>query len=128
MKALIFGATGQDGHYLTELLHKEKIKVVGVSRSSGDVNGDVSDYSFVESQIKYLQPRYIFHLAANSTIKHDALFENHETISTGTLNILEAVKRHSPDSRVFITGSGVQFKNIGKPIKETDEIKYLRHA
>jgi GDPmannose 4,6-dehydratase len=39
------------------------------------------------------------------------------------LNVLEAVKRHSPDSRVFLAGSGVQFKNKGLPIKETDEFE-----
>ena len=83
----------------------------------------MGSYSFVESQIRDLKPEYIFHLAANSTTKHDALFENHETISIGTLNILESVKRHSPASRVFITGSGVQFKNTGIPIKETDEFE-----
>ncbi len=123
MKALLFGANGQDGHYLTGLLHKKDIETVTISRNNGDIIGNVSNYSVVESHIKDLKPAYIFQLAANSTTSHDALFENHETISTGTLNILEAVKRHSPDSRVFITGSGVQFKNFGTSIKETDEFE-----
>ena len=48
---------------------------------------------------------------------------NHETIATGSLNILEAVKRHQPNCRVFITGSGVQFVNNGNPIKETDDFE-----
>jgi GDPmannose 4,6-dehydratase len=121
--AVIFGATGQDGYYLTELLGKKNIHVAKVSRKSGDFIGNVSDFHFVENLIKTEQPDFIFHLAANSTTRHNALFENHETISTGTLNILEAVKHHSPDSKVFITGSGVQFKNIGVPIKETDEFE-----
>lgn len=123
MKALIFGANGQDGHYLTGLLHKKNIETIAVSRNSGDVIGNVSNYSFVECQIKELRPTYIFHFAANSSTKHEALFENHETISTGTLNILESVKRHSPESRVFITASGVQFENTGKPISETDNFE-----
>ena len=54
---------------------------------------------------------------------HETLFENHETISTGTLNILESVRRHSPESRVFITGSAVQFENTGRPITETDNFE-----
>jgi len=123
VKALIFGANGQDGHYLTGLLHKKNIETIAVSRNSGDVIGNVSNYSFVECQIKELRPTYIFHFAANSSTKHEALFENHETISTGTLNILESVKRHSPESRVFITASGVQFENTGKPISETDNFE-----
>lgn len=122
--AVVFGINGQDGYYLKESCQKKQIKVLGTSRSLGDWNtGNVSDFNFVENLIKKEQPEYIFHLAANSSTKHDALFENNETISTGTLNILESVKRHSPESRVFITGSGVQFKNRGMPIKETDEFE-----
>jgi GDPmannose 4,6-dehydratase len=123
MRAVIFGVNGQDGHYLIELLRKKNIETVGISRTHGDVCGNVSNYSFVENQIKNLKPKYIFHLAANSTTKHDALFENHETISTGTLNILESVKNHSPESRIFITGSGVQFENKGIPISESDNFE-----
>jgi GDPmannose 4,6-dehydratase len=48
------------------------------------------------------------------------MFENHQTISTGTFNILEAVKQFSPQTKVFISGSGLQFINQDKPIKETD--------
>jgi GDPmannose 4,6-dehydratase len=73
--------------------------------------------------IKQHLPAYVFHVAANSTTRHDALFENHETISTGTLNVLEAIKRHTPGTKVFITGSGVQFKNSGRPITEKDEFE-----
>ena len=35
-----------------------------------------------------------------------------------TLNVLEAAHRHVPSARIFITGSGVQFANTGKPIDE----------
>ncbi|ABS56272.1 NAD-dependent epimerase/dehydratase [Methanoregula boonei 6A8] len=124
MKAFIFGANGQDGFYLNQLCVRKKIHVIGVSRSPGNwVQGNVSDFNFVENLIKKEQPDYIFHLAANSSTRHDALFENHETISTGTLNILESVRRHSPKSRVFLAGSGIQFKNNGLPVKETDEFE-----
>jgi len=124
MKALIFGITGQDGCYLSGLCNARGIKVVGVSRSGGEwVKGDVSNREQTESLIKIHLPQYVFHLAANSTTRHDALFENHETISTGTLNILESVKRHSPDTKVFITGSGVQFVNTGASISEHDEFE-----
>ncbi len=124
MKAIIFGINGQDGYYLNEICQMKHIDVIGISRSQGNwIQGDVSNFNFVENFIKKEIPDYIIHVAANSTTKHDALFENHETISTGTLNILEAVKRHSPESRVFITGSGVQFENNGRPISETDNFE-----
>lgn len=124
MNALIFGVSGQDGHYLGEFLREKNIAEIGISRSDGKwLKGDVSNSDQTEFLIKTHQPQYLFHLAANSTTRHDAVFENHETISTGTLNILEAVKRHSPDTKVFITGSGLQFVNTGIPISEHDEFE-----
>lgn len=123
MKALIFGASGQDGYYLQELCKLKGIEPIGVSRSGNGYLGNVADYGQVGQLIKQHLPIYVFHLAANSTTRHDALFENHDTISTGTLNILEAVKKHSPASKVFITGSGLQFKNVGNPISEHDEFE-----
>ncbi len=120
MKAIIFGSNGQDGYYLHQLLNKEKIETIGVSRKGNWLIGNVGDWKFVEEIVKREKPAYIFHLAANSTTRHEALFENHETICSGTLYILEAVKLHSPATKVFISGSGLQFENKGLPIKETD--------
>lgn len=118
MNALIFGSSGQDGHFLSALLRANDIAVIGVSRSAGDVRGSVSDSSLVESLVRQHQPDYVFHLAANSTIRHEALFENHDTISTGTLNVLESVRRHCPGARVFLSGSALQFQNVGQPLNE----------
>jgi GDPmannose 4,6-dehydratase len=117
-KAIVFGITGQDGYYLSELLKNKAIEVIGVSRSSGDCKGDISEYAFVEALIKKNKPQYIFHLAAKSTTKHDALFENHQTICTGTLNVLESVKLHCESAKIFLSGSAMQFKNDGEPINE----------
>ena len=122
MKAIIFGINGQDGFYLNQIIEQEGIEVIGVSRSKGNwIKGSVADYNLVQEIIKTHQPYYVFHLAANSTTNHSALFENHETISTGTLNILESVLKFSPRTKVFISGSGLQFKNIGEPISENSD-------
>ena len=123
MTTLIFGASGQDGYYLSELLKQEGHKVLDISRQGSIIKADVADYSVTRELIREHKPEYIFHMAANSTTKHEALFENHATIATGTLNILEAVKKFSSQSKVFISGSGLQFKNNGKPIKETDDFE-----
>lgn len=120
MTAIIFGAGGQDGYYLSKLLEEKKINVVSISRREGFLSIDLGSYGAVSELIKNYEPQYIFHLAANSTTHHDAIFENHTTISTGTLNILESVRIFSPGTKVFISGSGLQFKNENKPIKETD--------
>lgn len=116
-KAVIFGASGQDGAYLSRLLARRGIAVTGVSRS-GATRADVADFARVQTLIKDAQPDYIFHFAANSTARHEALFDNHAAIGTGALNILESVRLFSPHSRVFITGSALQFENSGLPIHE----------
>jgi GDPmannose 4,6-dehydratase len=119
--SLIFGINGQDGFYLNSLLNNNNVNVIGISRSNSQFTiGDVSDYEFVERLIKHYKPGYIFHFAANSTTRHDAIFENFQTITNGTLNILESVNRHSKHSKVFIAGSGLQFVNTGDLISETD--------
>ncbi|MFM7853736.1 MAG: GDP-mannose 4,6-dehydratase, partial [Flammeovirgaceae bacterium] len=121
MKALIFGVNGQDGFFLSKFLLSEGIEVLGVSRTNSKwILGSVADFNFVHNLIKKERAEYVFHLAANSTTNHHALFENNQTIIDGTINILEAVYRHSPHSKVFISGSGLQFQNRSLPIKETD--------
>ena len=117
-KAIIFGISGQDGYYLSSLLQREGIEVIGSSRTQG-VKGDIGDLFFVESLIKENKPDYIFHLAAESSTKHQHLFQNHNSISTGTINILESCRLHSPESRIFLAGSAMQFENNGSPISES---------
>jgi len=117
LKALIFGISGQDGFYLSSLLKEKGIEVIGSSRTQG-LKGDVGDLFFVEYLIKEHSPDYIFHLAADSSTRHSLLFDNHRSISTGTLNILESSRIHSPESRIFLSGSAMQFDNKGLPIDE----------
>jgi len=124
MKAIIFGITGQDGYYLNELLLGKGIEVIGTSRSnSAYIKGDVGNFEFVDNLISQQKPDYIFHFAADSTTRHDSLFENHQAISTGTINILESVKNHCSNCKVFLSGSAMQFKNTGAPIDENTEFK-----
>ena len=120
MKAVIFGASGQDGHYLSALLKENNCEVIGVSRTGDFLRTNIADYTELENLLKSTKPDYIFHLAANSTTHHDAIFQNHTTIATGSLNILEAVKRNALPAKIFISGSGLQFINNEKPIKESD--------
>jgi GDPmannose 4,6-dehydratase len=120
MNAIIFGANGQDGYYLSLLLKEKGYKVIAISRNENFLQVNLASYNEVSDCIRKFKPLVIFHLAANSTTRHDALFENHETISTGTLNILDAVKNVSPETKVFLSGSGLQFANNNQPIKETD--------
>lgn len=120
MKVIILGANGQDGYYLSRVLNQEGVDVIGISRNGNFMKTEIDNYYEISNIIKKEKPDYIFHLAANSTTNHSALFENHRTIATATLNILEAVKEFSSQTKVFISGSGLQFINNGLPIKETD--------
>ena len=90
VKALIFGVNGQDGYYLKQLIERNMGEIYGVSRKPHPefINGSVGDSILVAQLVRDIRPDYIFHLAANSTTHYDALFENHETISTGTINML----------------------------------------
>ena len=118
--ALIFGANGQDGHYLNALLKGVGMDVVGISRSGDWLHTDIADFNDVERLVAERRPDYIFDLAANSTTRHDAVLENNATIGTGSINLLEAVYRHSRHTKVFLSGSGLQFENHGIPVRETD--------
>jgi GDPmannose 4,6-dehydratase len=116
---MIFGVNGQDGYYLSQWLQqKGYTDILGYGRPAHPDDMDITDLSKVSTAIQKHQPAFIFHLAANSTTRHEALFDNHATISTGALNILESVRLHSPHTRVFISGSGLQFVNNGNPIDE----------
>lgn len=121
--AIIFGASGQDGRILNNILLNKKVITHKVSRNNSPIQGDVSNYDFVSHLIKSIKPDYIFHFAATSNVSHEFLFENHSSISLGTINILESVKKYSKESKVFISGSAEQFENSGEPINEFTPFK-----
>jgi|TARA_R110002020_G_scaffold5803_4_gene23784 GDPmannose 4,6-dehydratase len=112
-KAVVFGATGQDGSYLAELLLDEGYEVVGVTRrSSVDtterienaidkygsqfivVEGDVTDAFCVSDIINKYEPDEVYNLAAQSHVgtsfKQPTL--TWEVTAGGCLNILEAIR------------------------------------
>jgi GDPmannose 4,6-dehydratase len=115
MKAIIIGAFGQDGHYLTELCLRLGIEVRTIGREFTAHQGWPQALTGI---IRRELPDHIFHLAANSTVAHEATAENHEIIGSGTLNILESVRQHCPKAKVFLAGSCLQFANEGIPIRE----------
>ncbi|MHB1097281.1 MAG: GDP-mannose 4,6-dehydratase [Gemmatimonadaceae bacterium] len=117
---VIFGANGQDGHYLAAHYQSLGWQVVSVSRTGSALQGDVGSFERVTELVRGYKPEVVYHLAALSTTRHDAMFENNATIGTGALNVLEAVHRWHRGCRVFLAGSGVQFENHGLPIHETD--------
>ncbi len=137
-KILVTGGAGFIGSNLVEeLLNDKNVSLVRVLDNlatgslkniepfRGDrrfefIEGDIRDYDTCLLACDGID--YISHQAALGSVPrsiNDPLTSNNVNI-TGTLNILEAVKNCSPQTKVFISGSGLQFVNINKPIKETD--------
>jgi GDPmannose 4,6-dehydratase len=126
--AVIFGATGQDGSYLSELLLEKGYKVVGVyRRSSVDTTdrlslckqndnfsltcGDVADSGSVYNIIKDTLPDECYNLAAQSHV--GVSFEQPELTfrvnAIGVLNILEAIRLFSPSTRFYQASTSEMF-------------------
>jgi GDPmannose 4,6-dehydratase len=122
--ALITGATGQDGAYLSELLLGKGYTVHGVKRRSSSFNtgrvdhlytdphegdarfflhfGDLTDATNLIRLIQEVQPDEIYNLAAQSHVQ--VSFETAEYTANadalGTLRLLEAIRILKLESRV----------------------------
>ena len=129
-KALIFGVTGQDGSYLSEILLKKNYDVHGVKRRSSSLNtsridhiyqdpheknlkftlhyGDVTDSTSVSKIIKFVKPDEIYNLAAQSHVA--VSFEVPEYTANvdalGALRILEAIKFHGLEKKTKFYQAG----------------------
>lgn len=123
--AIIFGATGQDGSYLSEYLLELGYRVIGIVRRTSTDNlqnirhiedleikeGDVTDYAFVTGLIDHEKPDECYNLAAQSHVKTS--FEQPvlttEVDYIGVLNILEAIRKFSPDTRFYQASTSEMF-------------------
>lgn len=135
--ALITGINGQDGSYLAELLLKKRYKVHGIIRRSSVFNteridhifdklylthGDITDASFINNIIKKIKPDEIYNLAAQSHvgISFEIPKYTSEVDGIGTLNILEAIKNSSPESKLYQASTSELFgKVLETPQTET---------
>lgn len=125
MRVLIFGGNGQDGYYFKRYATSVGCQVLITSRTVIDPSNivcDVTNYSQVHETIKKYQPDIILNFAANSSTRHDLLFNHNSVICVGTLNILESVRLIKPSAKVFLSGSGLQFQNNDKPISELNPL------
>ena len=136
--ALIFGVTGQDGSYLSELLLKNKYKVHGVKRRSSLINtkrvdhlfydnknfqlhyGDVTDTLSIINLIKKIKPDEIYNLAAQShvAVSFDIPIYTANANAIGTLVILDAIYKTDKKIRFYQAGSSEMF---GESIEKKEE-------
>lgn len=103
-KAILFGAGGQDGYYLSKILERDGVTVYPFSSKECDVGVQ----GIVYHHIAAINPDFVFNLAAVSTTAHDAIWDNQRAIVNGSLNILEAVRIYCPKSKVWLAGSILQ--------------------
>ena len=127
--AFITGISGMDSSHLAEFLLEKSYKVFGLlRRSSTDntwrirkildkieiINGDLGDQSSLDKAINIVKPDECYHLGAQSFVQHS--FEAPEyTINVtglGTLRLLEAIKNHKKDCKIFFAGSSEQFGKV----------------
>jgi GDPmannose 4,6-dehydratase len=128
--AVIFGVTGQDGSYLSELLLAKNYNVVGVyRRSSVDttirledckpsdnftlVYGDVVDSGSIFSILNDHKPDEVYNLAAQSHVGTSFLQPKltWDVTGQGCLNILEAIRTLKLDARFYQASSSEMFGN-----------------
>ena len=118
-KALITGASGQDGIYLSELLLRKGYHVVGTTRrpleevpeagansSIAWIQWDSADQAAIEQALTHLQPDECYNLAAQAS--GSAMYEEPasigETNGIAVVRLLEAIRTKSPHTR-FVQAS-----------------------
>jgi len=137
--ALISGITGQDGSFLAELLLNKGYNVHGIMRRSSSFNthridhifdhpnlklhfGDMTDAFSLDNLIIELQPDELYHLAAQSHVHVSFELPKYtaEVDAIGTLNLLEAIRKHSKHTKFYNACTSELFgKVVESPQRET---------
>lgn len=136
-KALIIGVSGQDGTYLARLLLSKGYNVYGGSRDAESSNFENHLKLGINCQIKYIslsvydfrsvlqtimkvQPDEIYNLAGQTSValSFQQPVETLESISLGTLNILEAIRFTQLPIKLYNAGSSECFGNVSEAVNE----------
>ncbi|MEE4240652.1 MAG: GDP-mannose 4,6-dehydratase [Desulfopila sp.] len=129
--ALILGVSGQDGAYLAQLLLEKGYRVVGASRDASmssfsnleklGIKKQIqtesvtsTDFRSVLQVLKNSRPDEVYNLAGQSSVglSFSQPMETYESISVGTLNLLEAIRMLEMPVRFYNAGSSECFGNI----------------
>ena len=136
--ALICGVSGQDGAYLARLLVQKGYAVYGGSRDAqgssfanlqrlgiyGQVkllSVNLQDFRSVIQAVSTINPDEVYNLAGQSSValSFEQPVETLESIATGTLNMLEAIRFLGRPVRFYNAGSSECFGNAGPlPVNE----------
>lgn len=130
--ALICGISGQDGAYLAQLLLQKGYRVVGTSRDAQmsrfenlarlgireaveTASMALNDFRSVLQVLAKYQPDEVYNLAGQSSVglSFEQPVETLESISIGTLNLLEGIRFLNKDIRLYNAGSSECFGDTG---------------
>ncbi|ABW67772.1 GDP-mannose 4,6-dehydratase [Desulfosudis oleivorans] len=138
-KALICGVSGQDGAYLAKLLVEKGYRVCGTSRDAQnatfsnlkklDILNSIKTYSMALNDFRSVlhvlndvEPDEVYNLSGQSSVglSFEQPVESMESISLGTLNMLEAIRFLSKKIRFYNAGSSECFgeTTVDKPADE----------
>ena len=137
--ALICGVSGQDGSYLAQLLLQKGYQVHGTARDAQATNFPnlitlgikeqischsmaLNDFRSVLQVLAKVQADEIYNLAGQSSVglSFEQPVETLESISVGTLNLLEAIRFLGRPARLYSAGSSECFGNTdGQPADES---------
>ena len=118
MRALVFGATGQDGSYVAELLLQKGYDVHGTHRRSSSPNFqriahvldrltlhhcDLTDAVSVRNVVSTVQPDEIYNEADMDHVgwSFDTPFYSLDVTAAGPMRIFEAALAYAPGARIF---------------------------
>ncbi len=141
--ALITGILGQDGGYLAKLLLEKDYKVYGLIRRYSNpnfenleflgvrdhieyVSGDMTDEASLHNIIKATAPQEVYNLAAQSFVgtSWDQAKLTTEVNAVGVLYLLNAIKIHSPTTKVYQASTSEMFGNSHKDGLQTEDTPF----
>lgn len=119
--ALIIGHGGQDGYYLINLLESKGYDVIRFEHSLGR-NASVLEHYYLNDRIKKLKPDEVYNLTGQQDDRKSFEHVNDvcEVICKGTINILEAIQKYSPNTRFFNASSSEIYGRHGICADEDD--------
>jgi len=136
-RALITGITGQDGSYLAEFLLGKGYGVYGMVRRASFqrfdriqhildrvevIEGDLTDQSSLDDAMKTIAPDEVYNLASQSFVptSWNQPVLTADVTGTGVTRMLEAIRRHKPDSKFYQASTSEMFGKVREtPQSET---------